>query len=183
MLERLTALFPGRLYVELMRHGLAAEDAIEPALIELASRPTCRWSRPTTCTSPRPSEYEAHDALLCIADGAQVGQEQRRRLTPEHRFKTAAEMRELFADLPEAIDNTLVIARRCAFMVPTPRADPAALSRPRPGATRPTSCAARPRPGSSRAARRAGALRKPTSRRRRRPIASGSTTSSSVIVA
>jgi DNA polymerase-3 subunit alpha len=59
--------------------------------------------------------YEAHDALLCIADGAFVSQEDRRRLTREHRFKSAAEMAAQFADLPEAIENTLEIARRCAF--------------------------------------------------------------------
>jgi DNA polymerase-3 subunit alpha len=58
---------------------------------------------------------EAHDALLCIADGSFVTQEDRRRLTREHRFKTPAEMVAQFADLPEAIENTLVIARRCAY--------------------------------------------------------------------
>ena len=65
----------------------------------------------------KPGFYEAHDALLCISDGAFVGQDERRRVTPEHWFKPADEMRKLFADLPEACDNTLDIARRCAFMV------------------------------------------------------------------
>src|SRR3981081_3614475 len=59
--------------------------------------------------------YEAHDALLCISDGTFLDVEDRRRLTPEHRFKSAEEMATLFADLPEAIENTLEIARRCAF--------------------------------------------------------------------
>ena len=59
--------------------------------------------------------YEAHDALLCIADGTFVSQDDRRRLTREHRFKSAAEMAAQFADLPEAIENTIEIARRCAF--------------------------------------------------------------------
>src|SRR3546814_13917051 len=59
--------------------------------------------------------YEAHDALLCIAEGTYVGEQNRRRVTPDHRFKSAEEMRVLFADLPEAIDNPLVIARRCAI--------------------------------------------------------------------
>ena len=63
----------------------------------------------------RANMYEAHDALLCIADGAFVSQDDRRRLTREHRFKTAAEMQAQFADLPEAIENTVEIARRCAF--------------------------------------------------------------------
>src|SRR6185503_18281061 len=56
-----------------------------------------------------------HDVLLCIADGTFIHTEDRRRLTPEHRFKSAEEMAELFADLPEAIANTVEIAQRCAF--------------------------------------------------------------------
>jgi DNA polymerase-3 subunit alpha len=119
LLERLMAIFPGRLYVELMRHGQADEDEIEPVLIEAA----LRLGLPLVATNDvhflEPEAFEAHDVLLCIAEGAQIGQEQRRRLTPEHRFKTAAEMIEMFADLPEAVANTLVIAKRCSVMVPT----------------------------------------------------------------
>ena len=60
--------------------------------------------------------HEAHDALLCIAEGTYVDQQEpRRRLTPEHRFKSQDEMVALFADLPEAVENTVEIARRCAF--------------------------------------------------------------------
>ena len=60
--------------------------------------------------------YDAHDALLCIADGTYVDQQEpRRRLTPEHCFKTQDEMVALFADLPEAVENTVEIARRCAY--------------------------------------------------------------------
>ena len=66
---------------------------------------------------PTADLYTAHEALLCIADGAFIGQDERRRVTPEHWFKPAADMRALFADLPEACDNTIDIARRCAFMV------------------------------------------------------------------
>ena len=58
--------------------------------------------------------YEAHDALLCIAEGRLLSEQERRRVTPEHWFKPAADMRALFADLPEACDNTLAIAQRCA---------------------------------------------------------------------
>ena len=65
------------------------------------------------------AQAKSHDALLCIADGAFTGQEDRRRITGEHWFKPAAVMRELFADLPEACDNTIDIARRCAFLVNT----------------------------------------------------------------
>ncbi len=76
----------------------------------------CRWLRPMRRSSPIEAMYEAHDALLCISQSAYVSQSARRRVTPDHRFKSAAEMRALFADLPEAIDNTLVIAQRCSFM-------------------------------------------------------------------
>ncbi len=87
--------------------------------------------------------YEAHDALLCIADGTFIHTEDRRRLTPEHRFKSAEEMAELFADLPEAIENTVEIAQRCAFRPEEAQADPAAVRagiRPR---RRRTNCARR----------------------------------------
>jgi len=117
MLLRLKASFPNRLYVELQRHGLELEDRIEPGLIDLAYQhdlPLVATNEPFFSDA---GMYEAHDALLCIAGGSYVSQEDRRRLTPEHRFKSAAEMRELFADLPEAVDNTLIVAKRCAFMV------------------------------------------------------------------
>jgi DNA polymerase-3 subunit alpha len=120
MLERLAALFPGRLYVELMRHGVPAEDRIEEASIDLAYRHGLPLVATNDAYFPDAEFYEAHDALLCIAEGTVVGARERKRLTPGHCFKSAAEMRALFADLPEACDNTLVIARRCAFM-PRPR--------------------------------------------------------------
>ena len=62
-----------------------------------------------------PDDYEAHDALLCIAGGNYVVEDDRRRLSREHFFKTAEQMAELFADLPEALTNTVEIAKRCAF--------------------------------------------------------------------
>ena len=62
-----------------------------------------------------PDDYEAHDALLCIAGGTYVTEDNRRRLSRQHFFKTAEQMAELFADLPEALANTIEIAKRCAF--------------------------------------------------------------------
>jgi DNA polymerase-3 subunit alpha len=115
-LRRLMEVFPGRLYVELMRHGLEIENRIETRLIDLAYALDLPLVATNDVFFADDSMFEAHDALLCIAEGAYVGQPNRRRLTPEHRFKSAAEMRTLFADLPEAVENTLVIARRCAFM-------------------------------------------------------------------
>src|SRR3546814_9437940 len=63
--------------------------------------------------------FEAHEVLLCIAQNATLSRRDRWRVTPDHRFKSAAEMRALFSDVPEAVDNTLVIARRCAVMAET----------------------------------------------------------------
>ena len=114
---RLAAAFPGRIYVEIMRHGLEVEASIEPALLDLAYGLDLPIVATNDCHFADAGMFEAHDALICIADGALVSDEERRRLTPEHHFKSAAEMRALFEDLPEAVDNTMVIARRCAFMV------------------------------------------------------------------
>src|SRR5580698_5377718 len=119
MLKHLADLFPGRLYVELMRHGLDDEKRIEPALVEMADAMDIPLVATNECFFADDGMYEAHDALLCIAGGTYVSEENRRRVTPEHRFKSAAEMRALFADLPDAVDNTMAIARRCSFLLRT----------------------------------------------------------------
>ena len=116
LLHRLLELFPGRLYMELQRHGLPLEARVEPALLDLAYRHDVPLIATNECFFPDTDMYEAHDALLCIAAGTYVGRQDRRRLTPEHRFKSAGEMQQLFDDLPEAVANTLVVARRCAVM-------------------------------------------------------------------
>ena len=119
MLGRLRDIFEDRLYVEIMRHGMPDEQQIETDLIDLAYR----FDLPIVATNDayfaESEMYEAHDALLCISQGAYVSQRNRRRLTPEHRFKSADEMSELFSDIPEAINNTVVIAQRCAVMAET----------------------------------------------------------------
>jgi len=120
IVRRLTAAFPGRLYIELTRHGGGEEARSEPGLIDLAYRHDLPLVATNDAYFPNRDFYEAHDALLCIAQGKAVADNDRKRLTPYHYFRPAAEMREVFADLPEACDNTLVIARRCAF-IPQPR--------------------------------------------------------------
>lgn len=119
LLERLAQLFPGRLYVEVQRHGLAEEERIEDALIELAYALDLPLVATNDVRFMDARDYGAHEVLLAIAAGCTIHDEDRPRVTLEHRFKSAAEMRELFADLPEACANTLVIAQRCAFMAPT----------------------------------------------------------------
>jgi DNA polymerase-3 subunit alpha len=111
----LARLFGDRFYIELQRHGTAAERSTEPALIELAydhGVPLVATNEPFFAQR---DDYEAHDALICIAEGRLLMDTDRRQLTPEHRFKTRAEMIALFADLPEAIASTVEIAQRCAF--------------------------------------------------------------------
>jgi DNA polymerase-3 subunit alpha len=115
LLEKMAAAFPGRLYVELQRHGLAEERAAEDGLLDMAYDMALPLVATNDVHFGKANMYEAHDALLCIADGAFVSQDDRRRLTREHRFKTAREMAVVFADLPEALENTVEIARRCAF--------------------------------------------------------------------
>jgi DNA polymerase-3 subunit alpha len=114
-LEVLKAMFGDRLYVEFQRHGLPQERAVEPLLLNLAyalDLPIVATNEPYFAGA---DDFEAHDALICIAEGSYVAVDDRRRLSPEHYFKTAQQMRALFADLPEALDNTIEIARRCAY--------------------------------------------------------------------
>jgi DNA polymerase-3 subunit alpha len=120
MLAILKDLFPGRLYIELQRHGLSEEAKSEGALVDLAYAHDLPLVATNDAYFPDREFYEAHDALMCIAQGRAIADDDRKRLTPHHYFRPAAEMRALFADLPEACDNTLVIARRCAF-IPKPR--------------------------------------------------------------
>src|SRR5262245_27780895 len=113
--EALARLFGDRLYIELQRHGRSAERSAEPALIALGYArgiPLVATNEPLFA---RQEDYEAHDALICIAEGRLVVETERRQFTPEHRFKTRTEMAALFADLPEAVASTVEIARRCAF--------------------------------------------------------------------
>jgi DNA polymerase-3 subunit alpha len=119
-LTEIAGLFPNRLYVELMRHGAPEESRTEPGLVELAYRHGLPLVATNDAYFPDRDFYEAHDALLCVAETTVVADQERKRLTPHHFFRSAAEMRALFADLPEACDNTLVIARRCGF-IPQPR--------------------------------------------------------------
>ncbi|MDP1865560.1 MAG: DNA polymerase III subunit alpha, partial [Bradyrhizobium sp.] len=113
--DRLASLFGDRLYVELQRHGIEKERRVEAGLIDLAyakGLPLVATNEPHFATA---DDYEAHDALLCIAGGRLVAETDREQLTPDHRFKTRAEMAVLFADIPEALASTIEIAERCAF--------------------------------------------------------------------
>ncbi|QZD88133.1 DNA polymerase III subunit alpha [Qipengyuania psychrotolerans] len=118
MLDKLQALFPGRLYIELARRGNEIEEGAEEALIDLA------YDRdlPLVATNPanyaEPHMHKAHDAMLCIANSTHVDADERPRSNSESYVKTAHMMEEAFADLPEATANSLVIAQRCAYAPP-----------------------------------------------------------------
>ncbi|MEG3618075.1 DNA polymerase III subunit alpha [Magnetovibrio sp. PR-2] len=116
-LERLNKAYEGRLYIELQRHGLKQERQIEDQLIDWAYELNIPLVATNEAFYPNREMFQAHDALICIAESAYISQDERRRLTPEHYFKSADEMKALFADVPEAIANTLVIAKRCAYKV------------------------------------------------------------------
>ncbi len=118
LLTRLEALFPGRLYIELARRGDPVEEAAEAALIDLAYA----GDIPLVATNPaqfgEPHQHKAHDAMLCIAGSTHLDAADRARSNPENWVKSARMMEEIFADLPEATQNTLVVAQRCAFAPP-----------------------------------------------------------------
>ena len=110
----LKAMFGDRLYVELERL-VGYDRVVEAATIELAYRHYLPLVATNEAFFPTRADYEAHDALIAIAEGSVVAEDNRRRLTPDNFLKSQKEMAELFADLPEAIDNTVEIARRCSY--------------------------------------------------------------------
>ena len=121
LMDRFADFYPNSLYVELQRHPQEsgqpeAERLTERGFVEMAYEMDLPLVATNDVYFPNSDMYEAHDALICIADGAYVDQQEpRRRLTAQHYFKSSEEMIALFADLPEAIENTLEIAKRCAF--------------------------------------------------------------------
>jgi DNA polymerase-3 subunit alpha len=112
--ERLAGLFPGRFFLELQRAGLPGNEAHVRAAVALA----VRLQLPVVATHPvqflQPDDFDAHEARVCIAEGETLANPRRvKRFSREQHFKTQAQMRELFADLPSAIAHTEVIAQRC----------------------------------------------------------------------
>jgi len=116
--DRLQALFGDRLYVELVRRLDEIEGKAEPDLLDLAYDRNLPLVATNPCCFAEPEFSEAHDALLCIAHSTYVASNDRPKSSPDAWMKPAREMRELFADLPEAIANTLVVAQRCAVAAP-----------------------------------------------------------------
>mgnify|MGYP001362495160 CR=1 FL=1 len=120
--DRLLQLFPGRVYVEIARTLDPVEGASEAGLIDIAHQ----LDLPLVATNPanyaEADFHDAHDAMLCIAHSSYIDSDDRVKSSPDAWIKPARDMRLLFADLPEALANTLVVAQRCAVMAP--RRDP-----------------------------------------------------------
>lgn len=121
-LKAMLDVFGDRFYIELQRHdggphGGVKGGAAEIGLVEFAYENDVGLVATNDAYFPSPDLFRAHEALLCISDSTFMGVDDRRKVTKDHWFKPSKAMRELFADLPEACDNTLEFARRCAFMV------------------------------------------------------------------
>ncbi|NUY39249.1 DNA polymerase III subunit alpha [Wolbachia endosymbiont of Litomosoides brasiliensis] len=114
--EKLLSVFNGHLYVELQRHGSNKELELEETLIGFAYQHNIPLVATNDVFFPNRSDYEAYDILTCISEGSYALESNRKKLTTEHYFKSVAEMEKLFSDIPEAIHNTLVIAKRCSYM-------------------------------------------------------------------
>ncbi|NBN77982.1 DNA polymerase III subunit alpha [Microvirga tunisiensis] len=114
-LDRLALSFRDRCYVELQRHGMAAERKTEAGFLDLAYDKGLPLVATNEAFFPKREDYEAHDALIAISEGRVLIDDDRRKLTAEHYFKSRAEMQALFADLPEATAATVEIAQRCHY--------------------------------------------------------------------
>ena len=107
-------LFGDRYYLELQRTGREGEDDYLHAAVELA----LRHDVPVVATNDvhflRREDFEAHEARVCIHDGRTLDDPRRPRRHSEQQYlRSPAEMAELFKDLPEALENSVEIAKRC----------------------------------------------------------------------
>ena len=116
--DGLAELFGDRLYIEISRRKDEVEARAEAALLDLAYDRGLPIVGTNPCCYDEAAFHEAHDAMLCIAGSRYVAQDDREKSSPDAWLKPAKVMQELFADLPEAIANTLVVAQRCAVAAP-----------------------------------------------------------------
>ncbi|AMD58988.1 DNA polymerase III subunit alpha [Agrobacterium tumefaciens] len=112
----LKSLFGDRLYIELQRQS-GYDRSHERRMIGLAYDHDIPLVATNEAFFPSKADYEAHDALMAVAHNAIVSDDSRFRLTPDHYLKSREEMTALFADLPEALDNTVEIALRCSYVL------------------------------------------------------------------
>ena len=115
-LTRLMQLFPDRFYLELQRTGRADEEDYIHAAVELAAGSNCPVVATNDVRFIDREEFEAHEARVCIYEGRSLDDPRRERRYSEQQFlRSSDEMAALFADIPEALENTLEIAKRCSL--------------------------------------------------------------------
>mgnify|MGYP001169604663 CR=1 FL=1 len=114
--RQLSDIFRDRAYVELQRHGLKVEKVAEPFLLDIADQLNLPLVATNDCRFENADMSQPHDTLVCIGTGCKFSEVDRPRFSPQHHFKSAAVMTALFEDVPEAITNTIVIAKRCSTM-------------------------------------------------------------------
>ena len=103
----------GRVYIEIQRHGMDSERRAEPHLLDAAEKAGVPIVATNDCRFETRDMATPHEVLTCIGTSRVMADESRPRLSGDHYYKTAAEMTKLFSDIPEAIHNTVAIARRC----------------------------------------------------------------------
>jgi DNA polymerase-3 subunit alpha len=109
------ALFPGRYYLELQRCGREGDEDVLHATMALAAERQCPVVATNDVRFLTPGEFEAHEARVCIHEGRTLDDPRRARLHTEQQYlRSPQEMQELFSDIPEALENTVEIARRCS---------------------------------------------------------------------
>ncbi|TMG81619.1 MAG: PHP domain-containing protein, partial [Betaproteobacteria bacterium] len=113
------SLFPERFYLEVQRAGHAEDDALTAAMVRLGAE----LALPVVATHPvqfaTRDEFRAHEARVCISEGYVLADPRRpKRFTPAQYFLTQAEMAKAFADLPDALANSVAIAQRCNLTIP-----------------------------------------------------------------
>ena len=116
-LKLLQEIFDDNLYVEIQRHGMSTEDVSEPLLLNAAKDLNLPIVATNDCYFQSPDKYYSHQILTCIDKGLTISSPNRRVLTREHYLKNTDQMTDLFKDLPEAIENTIIIAKRSSFLV------------------------------------------------------------------
>ena len=116
-LKLLQEIFDDNLYIEIQRHGMSTEDVSEPLLLNAAKDLNLPIVATNDCYFQSPDKYYSHQILTCIDKGLTISSPNRRVLTREHYLKNTDQMTELFKDLPEAIENTIIIAKRSSFLV------------------------------------------------------------------
>ena len=116
-LKLLKNLFEDNLYIELQRHGLKSQIKAEKVLLESALRFHLPLVATNDCYFETSDKFNAHQVLTCIDKGLTISSSNRRFFTEEHYIKDSQSMTSLFKDIPEAIENTILIAKRCSFFV------------------------------------------------------------------